>query len=784
MTKEQILKKFYGYEEFREGQGELIDSILNRKDTLGIMPTGAGKSMCYQIPALMFTGITLVISPLISLMKDQVGTLNQMGVHAAYLNSSLTYNQYQMALEYAKQGRYKIIYVAPERLDTSEFLDFAVHSDISMISVDEVHCVSQWGQDFRPSYLKISKFIDALPRRPVISAFTATATKEVKEDVICILGLNNPTIVSTGFDRKNLFFAVKKPKDKFAEVHKYLLLKEKECGIIYCTTRKDVEDVCSRLEKEGFSVTRYHAGLSDNERHENQEKFMYDEARIMVATNAFGMGIDKSNVRYVIHYNMPKNIESYYQEAGRAGRDGLPSECILLYSGKDVVTNEFLINNNREVDLDSDTLKIIRELDYERLRKMTFYCFTSDCLRSYLLRYFGETSAVCCDNCSNCRTEFEEVDISDIAISIINCISEVNQRFGKVFIADILHGSRNSKIIQRGLDKLSSFGKEAAISLARIRQVIDHLIMNEYITLTNEEYAILKLNSKSSDIFHNEKIMIKMPKQEEQDKEKEKEIDKETKRRKTSNDLNLDNLSYDLFEQLRKLRLAIAKDEKVPPYIIFSDKTLTEMCIKYPLNQAEMLSINGVGEMKYAKYGEQFVNVIDDYVTKNQIDLTAVKTQNQRLQTNEPRVQTQNLKAQTKEPRVQTKEISEKTKKKGKLDPFEVDQMKLPMYQENCYLSELVEMLNSIRKEGTKKIATKPISAWLLEHGFLEEVPTELGGTTKLASDKGKEFGISKFEKVSAAGYTYFLNQYNMSTQRYIYEHLQEIIDWYETSFK
>lgn len=773
MTKEQILKKYYGYDEFREGQGELIDSILSGKDTLGIMPTGAGKSMCYQIPALMFTGITLVISPLISLMKDQVGTLNQMGVHAAYLNSSLSINQYQMALEYAKQGRYKIIYVAPERLDTPEFLDFAMHSDISMISVDEVHCVSQWGQDFRPSYLKISKFVDALPKRPIISAFTATATQEVKEDVICILGLKNPTVVFTGFDRKNLFFAVKKPKDKYAAVHNYLLSKENECGIIYCTTRKDVEDVCSRLEAEGISVTRYHAGLSDKERHENQEKFMYDEARVMVATNAFGMGIDKSNVRYVIHYNMPKNIESYYQEAGRAGRDGLPSECILLYSGKDVVTNEFLINNSNEVELDPETLTLIRERDYDRLRKMTFYCFTSDCLRSYLLRYFGEKSDVCCDNCSNCLTQFEEVDISDIAISIVDCISEVNQRFGKVIIADILHGSTNAKIMQRGFDKLSCFGKKAAVPLARIRQVIDHLVMREYITLTNEEYAILKLNSNSSDIYRDDKIIIKMPKQE----EKEIEQEKEKVRRKSSSELKLDKNSYDLFEQLRKLRLEIAKEEKMPPYIIFSDKTLTEMCIKYPLNKDEMLAINGVGEMKYAKYGEQFVRAIEDYVVKNQIDLSAVQKQ-------ELIEQTQEIRVLAKESRAKIKETSEKSKKKGRLEPFEIDEMKQPIYQENCYLSELVEMLNSIRKEGTKKIATTPISAWLLEHGFLEEVPTELGGTTKLASEKGMEFGISRFEKVSAAGNTYFLNQYSISTQRYIYEHFQEIIDWYDTSFK
>ena len=381
MTKYEVLKKYFGYDSFREGQEMLVDALLNGQDVLGIMPTGAGKSLCYQIPALLLPGITLVVSPLISLMKDQVSTLNQAGIHAAFLNSSLSAAQYRKALGFAMEGRYKIIYVAPERLLTPEFLCAVQSMEISMISVDEAHCISQWGQDFRPSYLKITEFVEQLPARPVIGAFTATATKEVRDDIEALLSLRDPVRLVTGFDRKNLKFTVQQPKDKFAAVESFLAEHEADCGIIYCLTRKNVEEVCEKLEQKGYSVTRYHAGLSDLERKENQEDFIYDRKQIMVATNAFGMGIDKSNVRYVIHYNMPKNMESYYQEAGRAGRDGLPAECILLYAGQDVITNQFFIENMAQESEDPETTALIRQREEERLKKMTFYCLLApeDC---------------------------------------------------------------------------------------------------------------------------------------------------------------------------------------------------------------------------------------------------------------------------------------------------------------------------------------------------------------------------------------------------------------------
>lgn len=604
-TKEQILKKYFGYTQFRTGQEILIESILEKKDTFGVMPTGAGKSLCYQVPALLLEGITLVISPLISLMKDQVGALNQAGIHAAYLNSSLTMNQYYKALEYAKQGVYKIVYVAPERLMTEEFLDFARSVTISMISIDEAHCISQWGQDFRPSYLKIMDFVEQLDKRPVISAFTATATKEVKEDIINILRLNNPTLLTTGFDRDNLFYSVQTVKDKFSLIEKYIEDNPDKSGIIYCLTRKTVEEVCDKLLSKGVPVTRYHAGLSDRERKQNQDDFIYDIKPIIVATNAFGMGIDKSNVRFVFHYNMPKNIESYYQEAGRAGRDGEPSECILLYSPQDVVMNQFFIDNNRDnAELNGEEMELMKERDYERLKKMTYYCITNECLRDYVLRYFGEYGSNYCGKCSNCLTQFETVDITQIARNILLCVREVRQRFGMTILIDIVHGSNNSKMRQYNLIENTYFGVAANVPVYRLRQMMNHLILKEFLLVTNDEYPIVKLTDKSYEILNgDEEVVMKIA--------KEQEPAKESKSKKTKKVQGV--INADLFEVLRKIRMEIAKEEHMPPYIIFSDKALKDMSSKMPINKNEFLQVSGVGEVKCEKYGERFMEAVIQY---------------------------------------------------------------------------------------------------------------------------------------------------------------------------
>lgn len=611
MNKNDILKKYFGYDSFREGQEGIIDSILSGKDVLGIMPTGAGKSICYQVPALMMEGITLVISPLISLMKDQVSSLNQAGISAAYLNSSLTANQYYKALQYAREGRYPIIYVAPERLLTDSFLDFALQAEIAMVAVDEAHCVSQWGQDFRPSYLKITEFIERLPKRPVISAFTATATREVRDDILDILMLQEPYVLTTGFDRKNLFFSVQTPKNKYETVKEYVTEHREESGIIYCLTRKLVEEVCEKLTKDGFSVTRYHAGLSDTERRNNQDDFIYDRCRIMVATNAFGMGIDKSDVRYVIHYNMPKNIESYYQEAGRAGRDGADARCILLYSGQDVATNQMFIDNNQEnQELDPLTRELVQERDRERLKQMTFYCFTHDCLREYILRYFGEYGPNYCGNCSNCLTEFQETEVTNEARAIINCVKACRQRYGVTVILDTLRGAKTAKIQKYRMDENPCYGRCADMPVYRLRQIFNFLLIENYLRLTNDEYTLVRLTENSEKLLEEGFIlMMKLAKEQPKKPSAEKKPKKSRSLAGTAGTA-LGEEDEPLFQRLRTLRMEIAREEKVPPYIVFSDKTLVHMCLLKPKTKEEMLRVSGVGEHKYSKYGEKFLSAI------------------------------------------------------------------------------------------------------------------------------------------------------------------------------
>ena len=613
-TAQDTLKQYFGYDSFRPGQDELVQSILAGRDTLGIMPTGAGKSICYQVPAMLFPGLTLVISPLISLMKDQVGALVEAGIPAACINSAMSFEEFRDALYFAGRGEYKLLYVAPERLTASSFLEFAQRVPISMITVDEAHCISQWGQDFRPGYLKILDFLDRLSYRPVVGAYTATATAEVREDILDILRLQNPYVETTGFDRGNLFFAVKKPVDKYKELVSYL--KEKgydtsgDSGIIYCLTRKSVEQVSFDLRNEGFSVTRYHAGLSDEERKENQENFIYGKRQIMVATNAFGMGIDKPDVRFVIHYNMPKNMESYYQEAGRAGRDGEPSECILYYEPRDVRTNRLFIENGEEnSELDEETRKIVKERDLERLKQMTFYCFTSECLRQYILNYFGEKSSSYCGNCLNCQTQFEEVDITLEANTILRCLDALDWNYGAATVIDIVHGGKSQKILGKNLDKNPEYAVLSERTVPRLRQILRELQFREYVEEKGEQYPVICLTPEGKAFMKTEEpLIMKLPKEETEKKSESKE--KKNRRKKGAVAAELSEKDAELFESLRELRREIASEEKVPPYMVFADKTLAGMCVMRPATRDEMLEVSGVGEHKLEKYGDRFLEIL------------------------------------------------------------------------------------------------------------------------------------------------------------------------------
>ena len=623
----QILKTYFGYDSFREGQGEIIDTILSGRDALAIMPTGAGKSLCYQVPALLLPGITLVVSPLISLMQDQVKSLNEAGIHAAYINSSLTEGQINKALSFAARGVYKIIYVAPERLETASFLSFALHTPISMVTVDEAHCISQWGQDFRPSYLKIIDFVEQLPGNPIISAFTATATEVVKNDIARILKLKNPNVVVTGFDRENLYYQVEhltgKQKDIF--IQNYIETHPNESGIIYCATRKNVDTLYEKLLKQGVSVTRYHAGMSNDIRKKSQDDFIYDRAQVVIATNAFGMGIDKSNVRFVIHYNMPQSMENYYQEAGRAGRDGEPAKCILLFSTQDVMISKLLLGSKDFEGMAFQEIEQVKHQDSRRLQLMEGYCMTTSCLRNYILKYFGETTHQPCDNCGNCHQEFEELDMTLDAKWVVGCITEMRGRYGQALVIGTLLGSKKARLKDIGATSYNCYGQLENRTEADLRLLISQMIRMGYITQTEGEYSVLKAGNIADLQNKNTKIIIK--------KFKEKEKISTTKKHKTpfkkdsfsastessSTDSTATNSSHNsaLFEALRQLRLQIAKEESVPPYIVFTDRTLIDMCSKLPQNEDEMLNVSGVGQNKLKKYGQRFLQEISAFQSAN-----------------------------------------------------------------------------------------------------------------------------------------------------------------------
>ena len=600
MEKIELLQHYFGYGQFRPGQEELVDGILTGRDVFGIMPTGGGKSICYQLPGLMLPGVTLVISPLISLMHDQVMALKAAGIPGAYINSSLTFPQLRAVYRNMLLGMYKIIYVAPERLESEGFLDAVMQMNVSMVAVDEAHCISQWGQDFRPSYLRIVDFIKKLPRRPVIAAFTATATEKVREDVKRILGLRSPVEVVTGFDRPNLYFEVLHPELKEAELLKLLEKRKRKSGIVYCATRKSVEHICEYLTERGFAATRYHAGLEERERMANQDAFLYDEKTVMVATNAFGMGIDKSNVNFVIHYNMPKSLEAYYQEAGRAGRDGSNADCILLYGSRDVQTARFFIENGSEnEDLTDDQRELIKKQDYERLEAMVTYCKTRTCLRGWILEYFGQKHPENCGACGSCAREYEKKDITKEAQMILSCVRRIRDHLGyfvgKPTVARVLQGSREKKVLELGLNELSTYGLLKTMGRTDINLMIDRLEDGGYLAM-ELEHQTLRLTEKSANVLYlGEQVEIL--------------VLKEEKLLPIGED-GMNEDEREVFDLLRECRSNLAKSNGVPPFMIFSNATLMDMAKKRPTNMTGFKRVSGVGEMKAQWYGKAFLKVL------------------------------------------------------------------------------------------------------------------------------------------------------------------------------
>ncbi|MFV5892993.1 MULTISPECIES: DNA helicase RecQ [unclassified Bacillus cereus group] len=594
---QELLASYFGYSSFRRGQDETIKNVLDGKDTVCIMPTGGGKSICYQIPALVFEGTTLVISPLISLMKDQVDTLVQNGISATYINSSISIAEANQRIQLAKQGHYKLLYVAPERLDSMEFVDQLIDMKIPMIAIDEAHCISQWGHDFRPSYLHIHRILDYLPEKPLVLALTATATPQVRDDICNTLEINKENTIMTTFERENLSFSVIKGQDRNAYLADYIRQNQKESGIIYAATRKVVDQLYEDLMKAGVSVSKYHAGMSDSDRNEQQELFLRDEVSVMVATSAFGMGIDKSNIRYVIHYQLPKNMESYYQEAGRAGRDGLDSTCILLYSSQDVQVQRFLIDQSTGESRFSNEL--------EKLQNMTDYCHTEQCLQSFILQYFGEEPKEDCGRCGNCTDNRESIDVTRESQMVLSCMIRTNQRFGKQMIAQVLTGSKNKKVIEFNFHTLPTYGLLSNRSIKEVSEFIEFLISDELIAVEHGTYPTLKVTEKGKEVL----------------------LGKENVLRKERVETRQIVQDHPLFEVLREVRKEIAQEEGVPPFVIFSDQTLKDMCVKMPQSDSELLTVKGIGEHKLVKYGSHFLQAVQHFIEENPNYAETIKTE-------------------------------------------------------------------------------------------------------------------------------------------------------------
>ena len=609
MDKYGVLKKYFGYRSFRAGQEEAVDAILSGRDVCAVMPTGGGKSLCYQLPALLFRGITVVISPLISLMHDQVIALKDMGIPAAYINHTLNAAQLARVYRNIGDGMYRVVYVAPERLETERFASLAETVPISLVAVDEAHCISEWGQDFRPSYRNILSFLDALSYRPIVAAFTATATERVRRDIVETLALCDPLCITTGFDRPNLNFEVISPRQRYDALETLVRERAGKSGIVYCMTRKLVESVCERLNAAGIPATKYHAGLEDAERHENQETFIRDRKTVMVATNAFGMGIDKSNVSFVIHYNMPLSMEAYYQEAGRAGRDGEPADCILLYSAGDIVKAKTLIALSEEGMHAPEEAEFLLRQNYDRLNRMAEYCKTTACLRGYILSYFGQEHPARCESCGNCRSDFVAEDVTVEAKKILSCIRRAKTHLGypvgKLMIARILTESKEQKILSLGLDTLSTYGIMKDTPRERILEIMQFLEEHFYMTVDPEHGGAWLTPSADAFLHGSETLSMTFKYQYKPDKASKKE--------KAGKDARDDSL----YEALRQLRFTLAQRESVPAYVIFSNATLADMAAKKPLTEEAFLGVSGVGEKKAQRYADAFLTAIREHEEKN-----------------------------------------------------------------------------------------------------------------------------------------------------------------------
>lgn len=748
MTPREALKRYFGYDSFRPGQEEIVSALLAGRDALAIMPTGAGKSLCYQVPALLLPGLTLVISPLISLMQDQVKGLNAAGIHAAFINSSLTETQIARALDLAAEGSYKLVYVAPERLESPVFRSFAAGADISMVTVDEAHCISQWGQDFRPSYLKILDFIDSLPRRPIVSAFTATATREVKDDIVCTLRLHDPKVLVTGFDRPNLYFQVERTRRKDDFVIQYLRGHPGESGIIYCATRKNVDKLQELLTEYGFAATKYHAGLSAETRRKNQNDFIYDTAPVIVATNAFGMGIDKSNVRFVLHYNMPQSMENYYQEAGRAGRDGLPSQCVLLFSAQDVIINKFLLDKKDFAEMDDEEADLLRQRDLQRLQTMERYCQTTECLRNYILAYFGEHPTAPCGNCGSCNSDFDEVDMTDAAKWMINCVAELHGRYGKAILFGTLQGANRARLRELGAERFKSYGRIKDTPRETLERLLAQLLEDGYLVQSDDQYAVLHIGD-IAPLKAGGQVLVKLPPQ----REPEKARAPKPKRRSPMDALT--SAGLELFNQLRQLRFDTAQREGLPPYVVFGDKSLVDMCLRAPRRAEDMLGIYGMGERKYEKYGAAFFAVIDAYRADHP---DAV------------------LSLDPPAPEPEKPLPSEKKKKPPKAERpafyLTAEDARSFNYQDSYTGAELKAALIEAAGDPDVKAPTiKEIDEWLLAQRLIgmERLPTK--GFYYVPTPSGVDAGLRSEDKVSARGTPYSVLLFTPEAQRMVVEH-------------